>query len=112
MNVLFSYCGKQKDINPKIPAKSGVMSGLGEVVEELRETIADLLKNNCDILTLGQYSQSSQFHLPVERFVPPEELGSLRAEVLELGFNGVASSTTVRGSFEVGSFYNEVVKSI
>lgn len=72
-------------------------------MEELRETMADLLKNSCDILTLGQYSQSSQFHLPVERFVPPEEFGSLRAEVLELGCKGVASSPTGRGSFEVGT---------
>jgi lipoic acid synthetase len=99
-----------KKISPQIPTKSGVMLGLGETVEELRETMADLLKNNCDILTLGQYLQPSRSHLPVERFVPPEEFDSLRTEALELGFKGVASSPTVRSSFEAGTLYDEVVK--
>jgi lipoic acid synthetase len=68
------------------------MSGRAEAVAELRETMADLLKNSCDILTLGQYVQPSQFHMPVERFVPPGEFGSLRAEVLERGSKGRAAA--------------------
>ena len=69
------------------------MSGIGEVVKELRETMADMLKNSYDILTIGQYLQPSQFHLPVERFVPPDELRSLRAKVFETFFSkGLAAS--------------------
>ena len=100
---------QSKTINSKTPTKSGVMLGLGETVDELRGTMRDLLKNGCDILTLGQYLQPSRSHLPVERFVPPEEFDSLKKEAMELGFKGVASSPTVRSSFEASSLYNEVV---
>lgn len=103
---------QSKIISSKIPTKSGVMLGLGETVDELRDTMRDLLKNGCDILTLGQYLQPSLSHLPVERFVPPEEFDSLKKEAMELGFKGVASSPTVRSSFEAGSLYNEVVTSV
>jgi lipoic acid synthetase len=100
-----------KIVSPKTPTKSGVMLGLGETVEELRETMGDLLKSGCDILTLGQYLQPSKAHLPVERFVPPEEFDSLKKEALALGFKGVASSPTVRSSFEAGTLYDEVITS-
>jgi lipoic acid synthetase len=100
-----------KIVSPKTPTKSGVMLGLGETVEELRETMGDLLKSGCDILTLGQYLQPSEAHLPVERFVPPEEFDSLKEEALALGFKGVASSPTVRSSFEAGTLYDEVITS-
>jgi len=100
---------KAKEISPQIPTKSGVMLGLGETIDELRITMADLFDNGCDILTLGQYLQPSRSHLPVERFVPPEEFESLKEEAKKLGFKGVASSPTVRSSFEAGILYNEVV---
>jgi lipoic acid synthetase len=98
-----------KALSPQIPTKSGVMLGLGETVDELRHTMRDLLEHGCDILTLGQYLQPSQSHLSVDRFVPPEEFESLKIEALELGFKGVASSPTVRSSFEAGTLYNEVI---
>jgi len=100
---------QSKIISPKTPTKSGVMLGLGETVDELRDTMRDLLENGCDILTLGQYLQPSRSHLPVERFVPPEEFDSLKKEAIELGFKGVASSPTVRSSYEASSLYNEVI---
>ena len=103
---------RAKTISPKTPTKSGIMLGLGETVDELRMTMRDLLKNGCDILTLGQYLQPSRSHLPVERFVPPEEFDSLKEEALQLGFKGVASSPTVRSSFEAGVLYEEVVASL
>ena len=103
---------QSKIISSKTPTKSGVMLGLGETVDELRDTMRDLLKNGCDILTLGQYLQPSRSHLPVESFVPPEEFDSLKKEAMELGFKGVASSPTVRSSFEASSLYNEVVTSV
>jgi lipoic acid synthetase len=71
--------------------------------------MADLFDNGCDILTLGQYLQPSKSHLPVERFVPPEEFENLKVYAKNLGFMGVASSPTVRSSFEAGILYNEVV---
>lgn len=100
---------QSKIISSKTPTKSGVMLGLGETVDELRDAMRDLLRNGCDILTLGQYLQPSRSHLPVERFVPPEEFDSLKKKAMELGFKGVASSPTVRSSFEASSLYNEVV---
>lgn len=101
---------KVKTINPQIPTKSGVMLGLGETVGELRHTMKDLLDHGCDILTLGQYLQPSRSHLPVDRFVSPEEFESLKTEALELGFKGVASSPFVRSSFEAGTLYNKVIE--
>ncbi|MGW8193710.1 MAG: lipoyl synthase [Desulforhopalus sp.] len=100
---------KSKELSPQTPTKSGVMLGLGETIDELKATMADLLKNDCDILTLGQYLQPSKSHLPVERFVPPEEFDSLKEYAKNLGFKGVASGPTVRSSFEAGILYNEVV---
>ena len=97
-----------KIISPKTPTKSGIMLGLGETMDELRTAMTDLLKSGCDILTLGQYLQPSKAHLPVERFVTPEEFKSLEHEAVELGFKGVASSPTVRSSFEAGILYDKV----
>lgn len=100
---------KSKDMSPQTPTKSGVMLGLGETIEELQGTMADLLDNGCDILTLGQYLQPSRSHLPVERFVSPMEFESLKEYAEDLGFKGVASSPNVRSSFEAGILYNQVV---
>ncbi len=103
---------KAKGISPQTPTKSGVMLGLGETIDEVRSTMGDLLNSGCDILTLGQYLQPSRSHLPVERFVSPEEFESLKEYAISLGFKGVASSPTVRSSFEAGILYNEVVSSM
>jgi len=100
---------RAKEMSPRTPTKSGVMLGLGETIEELQTTMVDLFDNGCDILTLGQYLQPSRAHLVVERFVPPEEFESLKEYAKDLGFKGVASSPTVRSSFEAGILYNEVV---
>lgn len=99
---------RAKEISPQTPTKSGVMLGLGETIDELKATMSDLLDNGCDILTLGQYLQPSKAHLSVERFVPPEEFDSLKEYAKSLGFKGVASSPTVRSSFEAGILYEEV----
>ncbi len=103
---------KSKELHPEIPTKSGLMVGLGESAAELRLTMADLLEHGCDLLTIGQYLQPSEGHLAVERFVTPEEFEHFRAEALALGFKGVASSPTVRSSFEAGTLYREVVEMI
>lgn len=87
---------------PQIPTKSGLMLGLGETREEVLETCADLRAVGCDMLTLGQYLQPTPAHLPVERYVPPEEFEELGSLVKQLGFSMVASGPFVRSSYHAG----------
>jgi lipoyl synthase len=82
-----------------IRTKSGLMLGLGETIEELFETLADLRSIGCDFLTLGQYLQPSPRHLPVVRYVPPDEFDELGRLALKLGFVDVASGPFVRSSY-------------
>lgn len=84
---------------PHIPTKSGIMLGLGETNEQVLETLADLRAYGCDMLTLGQYLQPSRFHLPVDRFVTPEEFAMLGNAAREMGFSNVASGPLVRSSY-------------
>lgn len=84
---------------PAIPTKSGLMLGLGETLEEIEAVMRDLRAHDCDMITLGQYLQPSKFHLPVARFVPPEEFDYLAARARDLGFSSVASGPMVRSSY-------------
>lgn len=79
--------------------KSGLMLGLGESREELLAVLEDLRSVGCDIVTLGQYLQPSARHLPVTRYVPPEEFDDLRDAGLAMGFAFVASGPFVRSSY-------------
>lgn len=79
--------------------KSGAMLGLGETHEEVLELMEDLLAHGCDVLTLGQYLQPTPAHLPVERFVPPEEFEAYKQIGLEMGFDYVESGPLVRSSY-------------
>ena len=79
--------------------KSGLMLGFGEEMEEVRAVIRDLRDVACDILTLGQYLQPTRNHLPVHRFVAPEEFLSLKTEGLAMGFKHVESGPLVRSSY-------------
>jgi lipoic acid synthetase len=88
-----------KRTRPDIRSKSGLMLGLGETTEELFETLADLRAVGCDLLTLGQYLQPSPRHLPVVRYVPPEEFDELGRLARKLGFLDVASGPFVRSSY-------------
>lgn len=85
--------------HPAIPTKSGLMLGLGETREEIEAVMRDLRAHDCDMLTLGQYLQPSRFHLPVTRFVPPEEFDELAEVARALGFSNVASGPMVRSSY-------------
>jgi lipoic acid synthetase len=91
-----------KQLNPAIKTKSGLMLGLGETREELLDVLADLLDAGCDMLTLGQYLQPTPLHLPVERYVPPEEFDELGREAKAMGFRRVASGPFVRSSYHAG----------
>ncbi len=84
---------------PTVRTKSGLMLGLGETTEEVFETLADLRAAGCDLLTLGQYLQPSPKHLPVVRYLPPEEFDELGRLARTLGFSDVASGPFVRSSY-------------
>jgi lipoyl synthase len=88
-----------KRLNPTFKTKSGLMLGLGETREELLDTLADLVEAGCDLLTLGQYLQPTPEHLPVIRYVPPEEFELLGAAARSLGFRRVSSGPFVRSSY-------------
>jgi lipoic acid synthetase len=85
--------------HPSVPTKSGLMLGLGETLDEVREVLTDLRAHNCDMVTLGQYLQPSRDHLPVKRFVTPEEFSDLSRYAESLGFHNVASAPMVRSSY-------------
>lgn len=88
-----------KQLNPAIKTKSGLMLGLGETHEELLDTLADLREAGCDFLTLGQYLRPTPQHLPVVRYLPPEEFDELGRAARRLGFAQVASGPFVRSSY-------------
>ena len=87
----------------RLLTKTGLMLGLGETQEELASVFRDLRSIGCDILTLGQYLRPSGDHLPVERYVPPEEFTALGAEALALGFRHVEAGPLVRSSYHAWS---------
>jgi lipoic acid synthetase len=84
---------------PEVPIKSGLMLGLGEEEAEILEVLADLRAHHVTMLTMGQYLQPTRSHLPITRFVPPEEFRALGAEARRLGFRQVASGPLVRSSY-------------
>ncbi len=88
-----------KKLNPGSPTKSGLMLGLGETDEEVREVLGDLREHHCEMLTLGQYLRPSTGHLAVQRYVSPYEFEDWRDYALSLGFSQVASGPLVRSSY-------------
>jgi lipoic acid synthetase len=91
---MLAYAGERR-----IPTKSGVMLGLGETLDEVRDTMRDLRKANVEIVTLGQYLRPSPKHLPIIRYVPREEFAELKRFGLELGFRHVEAGPLVRSSY-------------
>ncbi|UZP75139.1 lipoyl synthase [Candidatus Paraluminiphilus aquimaris] len=85
--------------NSDVITKTSLMLGLGETDDELRECMDDLRKASVDVLTLGQYLQPTKNHLPVERFVTPDEFERYRVWGLEKGFKEVVSGVFVRSSY-------------
>jgi len=82
-----------------IPAKSGIMLGLGENLEEIYETIDDLQGAGCKILTIGQYLAPTKYHLPVKEYFPPAVFDDLKRVALQKGFSFVESNPLVRSSY-------------
>jgi lipoic acid synthetase len=90
---------RAKEMNPKIPTKSSLMLGVGETLDEVRQTMDDLREVGCNILTLGQYLQPSPAHMEVVRYVHPDEFAELKIDGLARGFSHVESGPFVRSSY-------------
>ncbi len=97
-----------KKLNPMVLTKSGIMLGLGETHDEVKATMAELVAVGVDILTIGQYLQPSQGHLPIERYYTPSEFDELRVHGLDMGFKWVESGPLVRSSYRAAEQVREL----
>ncbi|MEN8172852.1 MAG: lipoyl synthase [Chloroflexota bacterium] len=88
-----------KKLDPEVLTKSGIMVGLGESIEEVKDTMRELRAWDVDILTIGQYLQPSRKHLPIERYYTPDEFETLGAFGKEIGFKWIESGPLVRSSY-------------
>ena len=94
-----------KQIKPEVLTKSSVMLGLGETEDEILETMSALRNHQVDIVTLGQYMRPTKNHLPVARWVTPEQFAELRRQGLAMGFTEVASGPLVRSSYRADQVF-------
>ncbi len=90
---------RAKEQAPEMPVKTGMMLGLGEERDEVLQAMSDLVAQGTDILTLGQYLQPTREHLPVVRFVHPQEFAEYKQMGQEMGFRHVESGPLVRSSY-------------
>ncbi len=88
-----------KKLDPEVLTKSGIMVGLGETMEEIKEVMRYERQWGVDILTVGQYLQPSKRHLPIDRYYTPEEFAEIKAYGLSIGFKWVESGPLVRSSY-------------
>ncbi len=95
LNLLRQY----KAMAPEVITKSGIMVGVGETREEVLQTLQDMYAHNIDMVTIGQYLQPSRSHLPVDRFVHPDEFAEYQRIGEAMGFKNVASGPMVRSSY-------------
>lgn len=99
-----------KEMSPNTPTKSSIMVGLGETKEELLQAMDDLLAHNVDILTIGQYLQPTRKHLPVERYLHPDEFAELKEIALQKGFKHCESGPLVRSSYHADEQVNQAAR--
>jgi lipoic acid synthetase len=92
-----------KQVRPHVPAKSGLMLGLGETMPEVLQVMRDLRDHHVDILTLGQYLRPSAKHLPILRYIPQTEFDEYKRAGLEMGFAHVEAGPLVRSSYHADS---------
>jgi lipoic acid synthetase len=90
---------RYKAARPEVLTKSGLMLGVGETNEEVIQVMKDMRAHDIDMITLGQYLQPSKHHLPVDRFVHPDQFDELGELAKEMGFKRVASGPMVRSSY-------------
>lgn len=94
-----SVLARAREVRRERLTKAGMMLGLGETTEEILSVFGDLRAVDCDILTLGQYLRPSRDHLPIERYVTPDEFAALKEQALAVGFRHVESGPLVRSSY-------------
>jgi lipoic acid synthetase len=99
--------GKPEGSRQRILTKTSLMLGVGENAADLRATLRDIRAAGVDVLTFGQYLRPSKRHMPVDRYVTPEEFDAWRAEGEALGFKYVASGPLVRSSYKAGEYFLE-----
>ncbi len=98
---------RAKEAKPGIITKTSVMLGLGETEADIRKTIADIRNAGIDVITFGQYLRPTPRHIPVDRYVTPEEFEMWRKESEAAGFMYVASGPLVRSSYKAGEYFLE-----
>lgn len=99
---------RMKKLLPSAKTKSGIMVGLGETKWEIKETLEDLRKVNCDFVTIGQYLSPSKKHLPVVEFITPKVFDEYKVMAYSLGFSGVASGPLVRSSYHAKKLFGDL----
>jgi len=99
-----------KELNPSVYTKSGLMVGLGETFEEVIETMRDLRKVGCDMLTIGQYLRPSPEHLEVKEYIRPEKFQEYERVGKSLGFLSVVSGPFVRSSYRAAQVWDTAFK--
>jgi lipoic acid synthetase len=88
-----------KALHPHVPTKSGLMVGLGETDEEILSVMRDAREHDVEMLTIGQYLQPSEHHLPVRRYVHPDTFAMFEHEAVQMGFSHAAVGAMVRSSY-------------
>jgi lipoic acid synthetase len=100
-----------KERHPEIPTKSGLMVGLGETDDEILAVMRDMRAHAIDMLTIGQYLQPTQGHLPVLRYVHPDQFAAFERDALAMGFRHAAVGAMVRSSYHADRQAEEVLHS-
>jgi lipoic acid synthetase len=99
-----------KRVRPEQVTKSNLILGMGESPDEVRDSMRDLVDAGCDLLTLGQYLRPTEEHLPVDRWVSPDEFSAHAAEGLEMGLAWVEAGPLVRSSYHAGRQYSRAAR--
>ncbi len=97
-----------KEMYPKMITKTGIMVGIGENIDDLKEFFEDVVKVGVDILTIGQYMMPSPKHYPMDRYVTPEEFEEFKNIALSYGIKQVVSSPLVRSSYKAHESYKKI----
>ena len=97
---------RAKAMEPTSLTKSGIMLGLGETWDEILQVMDDMRAHDVDVITMGQYLQPSRFHLPIERYVHPDEFAALKEEGEKRGFKRVESGPLIRSSYHAEEVIN------
>ena len=102
---------RAKQQRPSVPTKSGLMLGLGETESEILQALQTLHRHGVSIITLGQYLQPTQQHLPVVEYITPQKFSEWREVALQVGFKEVASGPFVRSSYRAGKLFQSMASS-